>query len=120
VHPTVVTDIGPTQRKWRIQFQAPPAVAKYLFQFYLKSDSYVGTDLVQDVELVVEDASKLEEKVVEEVIPEVSGEMLPVLCAKWLISDDENEDEEDESDEESDDESDEDTDTSTDSDTDSD
>lgn len=49
-------------------------MATYLFQLHIKSDSYVGTDLVQDVELVVEDASKLEEKVVEEVIPEGSGE----------------------------------------------
>jgi len=45
-------------------------VGKYAFQLNVKSDSYVGTDLVQDVELVLEDASKLEEKVVEEVIPE--------------------------------------------------
>jgi len=66
----VITDIGSTVRKWRIQFQAPPAVGKYAFQLHVKSDSYVGTDLVQDVELMVEDASKLEEKVVEEVIPE--------------------------------------------------
>lgn len=70
MHPAVITDIGSTTRKWRIQFQAPPAVGKYAFQFNVKSDSYVGTDLVQDVELVVEDASKLEEKVVEEIIPE--------------------------------------------------
>ena len=73
VHPTVITDIGPPARKWRIQFQAPAQAATYAFQFHLKSDSYVGTDLMQDVELVVEDASKLEEKVVEEVIPEGSG-----------------------------------------------
>ena len=48
-------------------------MATYIFQLHIKSDSYVGTDLVQGVELVVEDASKLEEKVVE-VIPEGSGE----------------------------------------------
>ena len=40
----------------------------------MKSDSYVGTDVLRDVELLVEDASKLEEeKTVEEVIPEGSG-----------------------------------------------
>jgi translocation protein SEC63 len=70
VHPAVITDIGSTTRKWRIQFQAPPAVGKYAFQLNVKSDSYVGTDWVQDVELVLEDASKLEQKVVEEMIRE--------------------------------------------------
>ena len=57
-------------------------MATYAFQLHVKSDSYVGTDVVRDVELVVEDASKLEEeKSVEEVIPEGSGTfpLLPSL-----------------------------------------
>jgi len=50
----------------------------------VKSDSYVGTDVLRDVELVVEDASKLEEeeKTVEEVIPEGSGMFPYFFC--WL------------------------------------
>ena len=69
-----MTDIGKTSRKFRIQFQAPPQVASFLFQLHVKSDSYCGTDIVQDVMLNVQDASKLEEKVVEEVIPESGDE----------------------------------------------
>jgi len=56
-------------------------MATYVFQLHIKSDSYVGTDLVQDVKLDVEDASKLEEKIVEEVIPDRSGECASLgLC----------------------------------------
>ena len=53
----------------------------------MKSDSYVGTDVLRDVELVVEDASKLEEeeKTVEEVIPERSGTFPHFFC--WLGAD---------------------------------
>jgi len=74
VHPTVITDIGTLPRKFRIQFQAPPQVASYLFQFHVKSDSYLGTDFVQEIMLTVEDASKLQEKIVEEIIPEKDEE----------------------------------------------
>ena len=70
VHPTVITDIGVSPRKWRIQFQAPPQVASYLFQLHVKSDSYVGVDVVLDVTLQVHDSKNLEESVVEEIIPE--------------------------------------------------
>jgi translocation protein SEC63 len=70
VHPTAITDIGPSPRKFRVQFQAPPQVGSSLFQFHVKSDSYLGTDFVQDIMLKVEDASKLQEKIVEEIIPE--------------------------------------------------
>jgi translocation protein SEC63 len=69
----VITDIGATPRKWRIQFQAPPQ-GSYLFQLHVKSDSYYGTDLLQDIYLHVQDRSKLEEKVVEEIIPEPGEE----------------------------------------------
>jgi preprotein translocase subunit Sec63 len=80
----VITDIGSSTRKWRIQFQAPAQVATYAFQLQVKSDSYVGTDVLREVELVVEDASKLEEeeKTVEEVIPEGSG-TFPHFIVGW-------------------------------------
>lgn len=119
VHPTVITDIGTSPRKWRIQFQAPPQVASYLFQLHVKSDSYFGTDVVQEVTLNVHDAKHLEETVVEEIIPE-NGVKPLVKSLNANCVDEESEKEEDESDEDDEDDSDEDTDTDTDTDTDSD
>ena len=49
-------------------------MASYFFQLHVKSDSYYGTDTIQEVVLKVQDASKLEEKIVEEVIPDHSEE----------------------------------------------
>jgi len=49
-----------------------------MFQFHVKSDSYLGTDIVQDIMLTVEDASKLQEKIVEEIIPEADEEGTPL------------------------------------------
>jgi len=65
----MITDIGPSPRKFRVQFQAPPQVASYSFQFHVKSDSYLGMDVVQDIMLTVDDPSKLQEKIAEEIIP---------------------------------------------------
>jgi hypothetical protein len=73
----MITDIGISPRKWRVQFQAPPQVATYMFNLHIKSDSYCGTDIVQEVLLDVQDASKLEEIIVEEVIPESEEGMSP-------------------------------------------
>jgi len=74
----VITDIGHSPRRFRIQFQAPPQVASYSFQFHVKSDSYLGMDVVQDIMLTVDDASKLQEKIVEEIIPAVDEEGMPL------------------------------------------
>jgi translocation protein SEC63 len=74
VHPSVITDIGTSPQKFCIQFQAPPQVASYLFQFHVKSDSYLGADFVQDILLMVDDVSKLPEKIVEEIILEGDDE----------------------------------------------
>ena len=70
----MISDIGPTTRKWRVQFQAPPQVASYLFQLHVKSDSYCGTDIVQEVLLHVQEPDKLQEPVVEDVIPDTDHE----------------------------------------------
>jgi translocation protein SEC63 len=120
VHPSVITDIGTSPRKFRIQFQAPPQVASYLFQFHVKSDSYLGTDFVQDIMLTVDDVSKLQEKIVEEIIPEgdEEGTHNPGGNANCYL-DDKDEDE-NESGDESDESEDTDTDTDTDTDSDSD
>jgi translocation protein SEC63 len=73
----MIMDIGNSPRKWRVQFQAPPQVATYMFNLHIKSDSYCGTDFIQEVLLEVQDASKLEEIIVEEVIPESEEGMSP-------------------------------------------
>jgi translocation protein SEC63 len=121
VHPSVITDIGTSPRRFRIQFQAPPQVASYLFQFHVKSDSYLGTDFVQDIMLTVEDASKLQEKIVEEIIPEGDeGTYNPLLGGDADCCLDDEDEDEDESGDESDESEDTDTDTDTDTDSDSD
>jgi translocation protein SEC63 len=70
VHPTILEDIGHTVRKWRVQFQAPPQVATYSFHLHVMSDSYCGTDWVGQVNLDVQDVSKLDEKLAKNDIPE--------------------------------------------------
>ena len=83
VHPSMIMDIGISPRKWRVQFQAPPQIATYMFNLHIKSDSYCGTDIIQKVLLEVQDVSELEEIIVEEVIPESEEGMSPGLS--WLI-----------------------------------
>jgi translocation protein SEC63 len=63
-----------SSRKWRVQFQAPPQVATYIFDFHVKNDSYYGTDIIHQVVLQVQDVSKLEEKSSEDIIPEFKNE----------------------------------------------
>ena len=81
MHPSQITDIGFKPRKFRVQFQAPPQVASYLFQLHVKSDSYVGTDHSEEVYLHLSDRSKLEEKVVEDVIPEADEGPISLITA---------------------------------------
>ena len=78
VHPTVISDIGHTARKWRVQFQAPPQIASYMFQLHIKSDSYYGTDIVKEVLLHVQEPNKLQESVIEDNIPDTDHEGLPL------------------------------------------
>jgi hypothetical protein len=81
----MINDIGVSPRKWRVQFQAPPQVATYMFDLHIKSDSYCGMDIVQEVLLDVQDVSKLEETIVEEVIPESEEGMSPSLIMVNLL-----------------------------------
>jgi hypothetical protein len=82
----MITDIGISPRKWHVQFQAPPQVATYIFDLHIKSDSYCGTDIIQEVLLDVQDVSKLEETVVDEVIPESEdGMSLYLIMVDLLI-----------------------------------
>jgi translocation protein SEC63 len=46
VHPQRITDVGSTRvRTVRHKFQAPPNPGLYTVQMYIKSDSYLDTDL---------------------------------------------------------------------------
>lgn len=74
MHPTVLTDIGHTVRKWRIQFQAPPQAATYAFDLHIMSDSYCGTDVMEHIQLNVQDVTKLEDKVSKAEIAETESE----------------------------------------------
>jgi len=116
VHPASITDIGAKPRKFRIQFQAPPQVASYLFQLHVKSDSYVGTDYSENVYLHLSDPSKLQEKVVEDVIPEADEGI--TSCCDIVANELDSEEESDDSSDDDSYETDTDTDTDTGSDSD--
>ncbi|KAI8605063.1 Sec63 Brl domain-containing protein, partial [Dissophora ornata] len=59
VAPTKITDITSTSKTVRIQFQSPPRPGQYSFNLFIKSDSVVGSDILQDMTLTVLDASQL-------------------------------------------------------------
>ncbi|KAG0204315.1 secretory subunit [Mortierella sp. GBA30] len=59
VSPTKVTDITSTPKTIRIQFQSPPRAGQYSFNLFIKSDSMVGADILEDMTLTVVDASQL-------------------------------------------------------------
>jgi hypothetical protein len=61
-----------------------------VFDFHIKCDSYVDADHSQWVYLTISDASQLEEKVVEEVIPE-EDEGILLLCVPDIESEEEEE-----------------------------
>ncbi|RIA89174.1 Sec63 Brl domain-containing protein [Glomus cerebriforme] len=58
IEPTKITNIV-TTRTIRCQFQAPHDPGLYSFVAYIKSDSYVGTDIRKDLRLDVKDFSEL-------------------------------------------------------------
>jgi len=79
----VITDIGFQERKFKIEFQAPPTVGSYVFDFHVKCDAYVDADHSQWVYLDIADPSQLEGTVVEEVIPE--GDEGMYRLSMWLM-----------------------------------
>jgi len=58
VPPQKVTDIV-TKKTIRIQFPGPPKAGTYTFSYYVRSDSFIGTDLRQDIKLVIHEPSAL-------------------------------------------------------------
>ncbi|KAI9316197.1 Sec63 Brl domain-containing protein [Dichotomocladium elegans] len=56
--PKKVTDITDEQTI-QITFPGPPKPSTYTFSIYVKSDTYTGTDIMQDIKLVVHDQAEL-------------------------------------------------------------
>ncbi|KAG2200548.1 hypothetical protein INT47_012334, partial [Mucor saturninus] len=75
-----VTDIVDEQTV-KIPFPGPPKPGVYTFSLYVKSDTYTGTDILQDIKLKVQDPSELpEEEPVDDSISEpeedsIAGQM---------------------------------------------
>ncbi|KAG0258354.1 secretory subunit [Mortierella polycephala] len=59
VSPTKVTDITSEPKTIRIQFQSPPRPGEYSFNMFIKSDSILGADILQEMTLTVVDVSQL-------------------------------------------------------------
>ncbi|KAI9250438.1 Sec63 Brl domain-containing protein [Phascolomyces articulosus] len=58
VSPKKVTDITDEQTV-QISFPGPPKPGTYTFSLFVKSDTYVGTDIQQDIKLTIRDKSDL-------------------------------------------------------------
>ncbi|KAF8942508.1 secretory subunit [Haplosporangium gracile] len=59
VAPTKVADVTSKPKTIRVQFQSPPRPGQYSFNLFIKSDSLLGADILQDMTLTVLDASQL-------------------------------------------------------------
>ncbi|KAF9924001.1 secretory subunit [Linnemannia zychae] len=59
VTPTKIADVTSKPKTIRIQFQSPPRPGQYSFNLFIKSDSILGADIIQDMTLTVLDASQL-------------------------------------------------------------
>jgi translocation protein SEC63 len=58
VPPQKITDVV-TKKTIKIQFPGPPKAGTYTFSYYVRSDSFVGTDIRQDIKLVIQEPSDL-------------------------------------------------------------
>ena len=83
VHPQRITGIPHAsigQRKYRIQFQAPPSVGLFIFQMAVRSSCYLGVDWEQEVHLNVQDAKELiTRKADDDISDPEEGEFLAIL-----------------------------------------
>ncbi|OLL26569.1 Translocation protein sec63 [Neolecta irregularis DAH-3] len=70
VPPTLAPSVGSQVETMSLQFQVPQSPGVYTFQGYIKSDSYLGTDHILNVQLHIEEASKLQEIVPDDEISE--------------------------------------------------
>ncbi|KAJ2780727.1 secretory subunit [Coemansia interrupta] len=58
VPPILISDLS-TERVITLQFQSPPQCRTYRFQLLIKSDSYIGCDIMQDIDMTVVERSTL-------------------------------------------------------------
>ncbi|KAJ1860620.1 secretory subunit [Coemansia sp. RSA 2703] len=58
VPPILINDLS-TERVITLQFQSPPQCRTYRFQLLIKSDSYIGCDIMQDIDMTVVERSTL-------------------------------------------------------------
>jgi len=70
VPPTLVPSVGSQIETMSLQFQVPSSPGLYTFQAYIKSDSYLGIDHILNVQLHIEEASKLQEIIHDDEISE--------------------------------------------------
>ncbi|KAI8063514.1 Sec63 Brl domain-containing protein [Gongronella butleri] len=61
VPPRKVTDIV-DEKTIRVPFAGPPKAGTYTFSLFVKSDTYAGTDILQDIQLTVKEPSALPEE----------------------------------------------------------
>jgi translocation protein SEC63 len=58
VPPVKVTDIV-SKKTFKLQFPGPPKAGTYTFSYCVYSDSFLGTDIRQDIKLIVHEPSDL-------------------------------------------------------------
>ncbi|CAO3597488.1 unnamed protein product [Absidia cylindrospora] len=58
VPPRKVTDIV-DEKTIRVPFAGPPKPGTYTFSLFVKSDTYAGTDILQDIQLTIQDPTDL-------------------------------------------------------------
>lgn len=58
VPPRKVTDIT-AEKTIQIPFPGPPKAGTYTFSLFVKSDTYSGTDIMQDIQLTIHDKDDL-------------------------------------------------------------
>lgn len=63
-------------RSYKMQFQAPNQVATFPWKLYIISDTFIGQEIIQDIQLKIDDAAELEEVLEEDEISEPEEDSL--------------------------------------------
>jgi len=74
--PYATADQPDLYRSYKMQFQAPNQVATFPWKLYIISDTFVGEDIIHDIQLKIDDAAELEENVEEDEISEPEEDSL--------------------------------------------
>ncbi|KAJ2865624.1 secretory subunit, partial [Coemansia asiatica] len=82
VPPILISDLA-TERIITLQFQSPPQCRTYRFQLAVKSDSYIGCDIMQDIDMTVVERSNLpQEPPVDDDISEPEADSIAAQMAQ--------------------------------------